>query len=65
MKLQLAQFMAAGALAAIAENGKWTGNDFDHSSGISVHNGVPTSSDADMERRITSPQPIDGDVPDY
>ena len=58
--------IAATALAEIVADGIWTGNDWmDFDSGIGVENGVPFGTTDEANRRINSPMPIDGDVPDY
>lgn len=58
--------LVAKASAEIVENGPWTGFDWvDNASGVSIENGVPLGTTNEATRRITSPQPVDGDVPDY
>ena len=57
--------IATQASAAIAENGIWTGNDWnDSNSGVKVVNGVPTSDDPLIRRRINSTLSIDGPIDD-
>lgn len=51
------------ANAAIAQNGLWTGNDwYDSALEVGVNNGVPFSNDASVNRRISAPLTVDGDV---
>ena len=53
------------ASAAIAQNGLWTDQDwYDDTQHIGAANGIPYSNDAAVERRITAPKSIDGNVED-
>jgi hypothetical protein len=65
-KFVLASLLAARALAEIASEGPWSGHDwFDEESGIGVMSGEPYGDNEEANRRINSPKPVDGDVPDY
>lgn len=62
----IALLLVAHAHGEIVAEGPWTGNDwFEAASGVGIENGVPVGSTDEANRRITSPQPVDGDVPDY
>lgn len=66
LKFIIGHALTAHALAEIVADGPWTGNDwFDAATGIGVNNGEPQGSTDEANRRINSPKPIDGDVPDY
>ena len=59
-------FLASSSYAAIVENGPWTGNDYtDSASGIGVVNGIPTSSDPAVLRRLRSPLSLDTSIDNY
>ena len=61
----LASAILALANAAIVENGLWTNHDwYDEVEKVGVQNGVPYSNDPAVNRRITSPLSIDGDITD-
>ena len=61
----LASAIAALTNAAIVENGLWTDHDwYDEVEKVGVQNGVPYSNDSAVNRRITSPLSIDGDITD-
>ena len=54
------------AVEEIVADGPWTNHDWlDADSGIGVEDGVPYGNTEDAQRRITSPQPLDGNVPAY
>ena len=61
----LASGIAALTNAAIVDNGLWTDHDwYDDVEKIGIRNGQPYSNDPQVNRRISSPLSVDGDITD-